>query len=137
MTDLFRPITVLKGVAKKRAELYGKLGISTPFDLLYHIPRNYIDYSCPVLINEAVLNENNVVAGTIIKKFPEQKIRQGLTLYKAVVNDGRNPFTVIFYNNVYIEQVFENTICKGCSLIIPIFINSSVNLVKMNKFLKP
>ena len=101
MTDLFRPITVLKGVAKKRAELYGKLGISTPFDLLYHIPRNYIDYSCPVLINEAALNENNVVAGTIVKKFPEQKIRQGLTLYKAVVNDGRNPFTVIFYNNVY------------------------------------
>ena len=101
MTDLFRPITVLKGVAKKRAELYGKLGISTPFDLLYHIPRDYIDYSCPVLINEAALNENNVVAGTIIKKFPEQKIRQGLTLYKAVVNDGHNPFTVIFYNNVY------------------------------------
>ena len=48
MTNLFRPVTVLKGVAAKRAGLYEKLGISTPFDLLYHIPRNYIDYSSPV-----------------------------------------------------------------------------------------
>lgn len=101
MTDLFRPITILKGVAAKRAGLYEKLGISTPFDLLYHIPRDYIDYSSPVGINQTVLNENNAVKGTVIKKFPEQKIRKGLSLFKAVVTDGNNPFTVIFYNNVY------------------------------------
>lgn len=101
MTDLFKPITVLRGVAAKRARLYEKLGIFTPFDLLYHIPRNYIDYSKPVLISDAVVNENNVVRGIVKKKFPEQRIRQGLILYKAVVTDGNNPFTVIFYNNVY------------------------------------
>lgn len=101
MTDLFKPITVLRGVAAKRARLYEKLGIFTPFDLLYHIPRNYIDYSNPVMINDAVTDENNVVKGTVIRKFPEQRIRQGLSLFKAVVTDGQNPFTVIFYNNVY------------------------------------
>lgn len=101
MTNLFRPVTVLKGVAAKRAGLYEKLGISTPFDLLYHIPRNYIDFSAPVPVNETVLNENNVVRGTVIKKFPEQRIRKGLSIFKAVVKDDGNPFTVIFYNNVY------------------------------------
>lgn len=101
LTDIFRPVTVLRGVAAKRAKLYEKLGISTPFDLLYHIPRDYIDFSSPVLINNAVLNENNVVAGTVINKFPEQRIRQGLTIFKAVVSDGVNDFTVVFYNNVY------------------------------------
>jgi len=101
MTNLFRPVTVLKGVAAKRAGLYEKLGISTPFDLLYHIPRNYIDYSSPVPVNETVLNENNVVAGIVMKKFPEQRIRKGLSVFKAVVSDNGNPFTVIFYNSVY------------------------------------
>ena len=70
MTELLKPETVLKGVAARRAGLYAKLGVSTPFDLLYHIPRNYIDYSAPVHINSAELNMNNVVAGTVMKKFP-------------------------------------------------------------------
>lgn len=107
MTDIFKPITVLHGVAAKRAKLYEKLGVFTPFDLLYHIPRDYIDYSRPVPINEAELNVNNVVRGTVYKKFPEQKIRQGLTLYKAVISDGQNAFTVIFYNNVYTFDALE------------------------------
>ncbi len=101
MTNLLRPVTSLRGVAAKRAGLYGKLGIETPFDLLYHIPRNYIDFSAPVPVNESAVNENCVVAGTVIKKFPEQRIRKGLSLFKAVVTDGTTPFTVIFYNNVY------------------------------------
>ncbi|MBQ5337023.1 MAG: ATP-dependent DNA helicase RecG, partial [Oscillospiraceae bacterium] len=94
-------MTVLKGVAARRAGLYAKLGVSTPFDLLYHIPRNYIDYSAPVHINRAELNMNNVVAGTVMKKFPEQKIRKGLSIFKAVVSCDGVPFTVVFYNNVY------------------------------------
>ncbi|MBE6852557.1 MAG: ATP-dependent DNA helicase RecG [Ruminococcus sp.] len=109
MTDIFKPITILKGVASKRAGLYEKLGIFTPFDLLYHIPRSYIDYSRPVPVSEAVTGENNVIKGTVIKKFPEQRIRQGLTLYKTVVTDGTNPFTVVFYNNVY---TFD-ALCEG------------------------
>lgn len=101
MTNLYRPVTVLRGVAAKRAELYKKLGISTPFELLYHIPRNYIDFSSPVPVSDAVLNENNVVAGTVSRKFPEQKIRKGFSVFKAVVTDGVAPFTVVFYNNPY------------------------------------
>ena len=101
MTELLKPVTVLKGVAARRAGLYAKLGVSTPFDLLYHIPRSYIDYSAPVHINRAELNENNVVAGTVMKKFPEQKIRKGLSIFKAVVSCDGVPFTVVFYNNVY------------------------------------
>mgnify|MGYP003303829072 CR=1 FL=1 len=64
-------IVKLKGVGERTAKLYEKLGIFTPFDLLYHIPRNYIDYSKPVPISDAVVNENNVVRGMVIKKFPE------------------------------------------------------------------
>ncbi len=107
LTEIFKPINVLRGVAAKRAKLYEKLKIFTPFDLLYHIPRDYVDFSSPVLINNAVLNENNVVSGTVLTKFPEQRIRQGLTIFKAVVSDGISDFTVIFYNNIYTFDSLE------------------------------
>lgn len=38
MHRLFQPITSLKYVAQKRAKLYDKLDITTPYDLLYHLP---------------------------------------------------------------------------------------------------
>ena len=38
-TALFQPIGTLKGVGQKRSAAYEKLGIQTPYDLLYHIPR--------------------------------------------------------------------------------------------------
>ena len=97
MTNLFKPIKVLKGVAEKRAKLYENIGVYTPFDLLYHFPRNYIDYRNPVCVSEAKLNENNVVSGLVLKKVPEQRIRQGLSIYKVLVTDGIDNFYVVFY----------------------------------------
>lgn len=107
MTEIYKPITVLKGVAVKRKKLYENLNITTPFDLLYHIPRSYVDYSSPIPISRANINENCVLKGTIVKKFPEQKIRQGLVLYKAFVSDGRDKFTIIFYNSNYAFDALE------------------------------
>lgn len=104
MTNLFKPIKVLKGVAEKRAKLYENIGVYTPFDLLYHFPRNYIDYRDPVCVSEAKLNENNVVSGLVLKKVPEQRIRQGLSIYKVLVTDGIDNFYVVFYNNVYAQE---------------------------------
>lgn len=107
ITKIFEPIKVLKNVAAKREELYANLGIHTPFDLLYHIPRSYVDYSSPVLITDAELNQNNVIAGTVIQKFPEKIIRKGLSIYKASVSDGVSTFMVIFYNNKYALNSLE------------------------------
>ena len=51
--DLQTSIRYLKGVGERRAALYGKLGIETMEDLLYHIPRDYIDLSHPLPLAEA------------------------------------------------------------------------------------
>ena len=53
MHRLFQPITSLKYVAQKCAKLYDKLDITTPYDLLYHLPRHYMDYRNPISIAEA------------------------------------------------------------------------------------
>ena len=42
--NLFSEIEYLKGVGKARGEKYRKLGINTPYELIYHFPRSYMDF---------------------------------------------------------------------------------------------
>ncbi|MBZ4671289.1 MAG: ATP-dependent helicase RecG [Oscillospiraceae bacterium] len=100
MADLFSPVKYLKGVGEKRAELYAKLGIYTIYDLLWHIPRGYVDYSSPVKISQAENDLRTAVEGVVKKKFPEATAN-GIKLYKVLASDGENDFKVVFFNNRY------------------------------------
>ena len=101
MNRLFSPVSSLKGVGEKRAAYYKKLGVSTVYDLLYHLPRGYVDFSCPVSPVDAPVNEYCVLKGRIVMKMPEQRIRKGLSIFKAKATDGLNDFMVVIYNNYY------------------------------------
>ena len=79
MHRLFQPITSLKYVAQKRAKLYDKLDITTPYDLLYHLPRHYMDYRNPISIAEAQNQTLAVLRVQILQKLAPQFIRSGLT----------------------------------------------------------
>ncbi len=94
-------IKFLKGVGPKRAELYNKLGVSTVADLLCHYPRSYMDFSAPVSINNALLDENNIIKGRIVKKLAVARIRKGMTIYKAVMTDDESDITIVIYNNEF------------------------------------
>ena len=54
-TTLFSEIEYLKGVGRARGEKYRKLGVTTPFELIYHIPRDYLDFRTHVPVSQAVL----------------------------------------------------------------------------------
>lgn len=99
MNELDVSVRSLKGVGEKRGNCYEKLGIRTVRDLLYHIPRDYVDYSEPKPVLEAPLNENCVIKARVMQKLREQRIRKGLSVYKVIMNDEENDFTVVFYNN--------------------------------------
>lgn len=101
MNKLFMPVSQLKGVGAKKAESYKKLGITTVYDLIYHLPRGYVDFSSPVSPLEAPINEYCVLKGKIVMKMPEQRIRKGLSIFKAKATDGLNDFMVVIYNNYY------------------------------------
>ena len=101
MDALFQPVANLKGIGTKRAEALEKLGIRTPYDLLYHVPRGYLDYSHPVPIAAAPTGEPCVIRVQIVHKLAPQFIRKGMTIFKAVATDGLNDVTVILYNNPY------------------------------------
>lgn len=101
MDELFQPVSQLKGIGTKRAEALARLGIQTPYDLLYHVPRSYLDYSHPVSIAAVQPGETGVIRVQIVQKFPPQYIRKGMTIFKAVATDGASDVTVVIYNNPY------------------------------------
>lgn len=108
MNELFKSVSKLKGVGEKRSLAYGKLGISTPYDLLYHLPRNYIDYSAPVTVSEAPFGETAVLKLTIRSKLPPQYIRKGFSIYKAAAYDETGDIMVTFYN---VSYIFDSLVC--------------------------
>lgn len=107
MNELFQSIETLPGVGAARAAKYKKLGIATPFDLLYHFPRTYIDYSSPIYISDAEPMTQAVVRCTVTKKMNPQYIRKGFTIYKLIATDGISDFTIVFYNNPYTHQAMQ------------------------------
>lgn len=105
--NLFSEIEYLKGVGKARGEKYRKLGITSPYELIYHIPRSYLDFRCHVPVQQAVLNEYNVLKLTIFRKMPPQRVRGGLVICKAAATDGTDDILVVVYNNIYGFQTLK------------------------------
>lgn len=102
------PIRELKGVGEKRALLYGKIGIKTAGDLIFHFPRRYIDYSEPMALNQTEIGQHAVIRAVVVKKMPAARIRKGLTLYKIFAeDDSRERFTVIYYNNRFAADALK------------------------------
>lgn len=100
-TNLFSEIEYLKGVGKAKGEKYRKLGISTPYDLLYHIPRDYMDFRTHIPIAQTENEEHCVLKLTITKKLPPKAIRKGLVICHAAATDGIDDILIVIYNNVY------------------------------------
>lgn len=102
MSDsLFSDIQYMKGIGNAKAEKYHHLGINSPYELIYHIPRNYLDFRAYVPIVQAELNSHNFLKLTVISKSTPQSIRKGLVICKAVATDGTDSIIINIFNNVY------------------------------------
>ncbi|MBP5580212.1 MAG: ATP-dependent DNA helicase RecG, partial [Ruminococcus sp.] len=77
------------------------------FELIYHIPRDYLDFRTHVPVSQAVLGENNVLKLTVFRKMPPQRIKGGLVICKAAASDGIDDILIVVYNNVYYFQALK------------------------------
>lgn len=106
-TSLFSDIEYLKGVGKAKGEKYRKLGITSPYELIYHIPKNYLDFRAYVPVMQAELNNYNVLKLTIVSKSPPQAVRGKLVICHAVATDGIDTIIITIFNNVYYFHALE------------------------------
>ena len=106
MSSLFeKEIQELKGVGEKRARLFRKLGVPTVGALLRFYPRSYEDWSHPLPIDRAPLQEVCTIRATVLSRVSETRVRQGMVLYRTSVTDGVRDLTVTFFNNPYVKNL--------------------------------
>jgi ATP-dependent DNA helicase RecG len=99
MTDK-KPISQLPGVGPKRAALYKKLDLLTVKDLLYHFPRDYLDFNDMVEIEDIPVGETGIFRAVVKQKLtPYISFRH--TIYRAVLTNGKTDILCTFFNTSY------------------------------------
>ena len=119
--ELQSDIRYLKGVGESRAQLYHKLGVDTVEDLLYHIPRRYVDLTHPTPLAEAIPGQKCAVRALLAAKGREQRIRRGLSVFRLTAVDGPVTLHITFFNAKYTvdslregeEYLFYGTVAGG------------------------
>lgn len=100
-------IRYLKGIGEKRAALFSKLRVFSIYDLLRLYPRDYLDLRAPGGLPPYGDGTPHAVSCIIVGKQAPARIRGGLTLYKLRASDGKEDFTVTFYNTPYAYDRLE------------------------------
>ena len=63
---LATPVQFLKGVGPKKAELFKRLGVETVLDLLYHLPREHVDWTRITPVAKAAPGTVCAVRGRVV-----------------------------------------------------------------------
>jgi ATP-dependent DNA helicase RecG len=107
------PVTYLKGVGPKRAELLARLDINVAGDLLFHVPHRYEDASTVAPISSLEPGMDATVIGHVISKgvIPTRK---GLRIFQAVLRDASGMIEVSWPGQPFLDR----TIQKGDVLLV-------------------
>ncbi|MEE1077302.1 MAG: ATP-dependent DNA helicase RecG [Acutalibacteraceae bacterium] len=106
MASLFeQPIEFLKGVGKKRAELFKKLGVNSVGDLICYYPRTYEDWSNFVNISDLKAEEICCIKAVVTAPPSESRVSGGRIITKVRLADDSGVVTATFFNNRYIKNM--------------------------------
>ncbi|HPK45750.1 MAG TPA: OB-fold nucleic acid binding domain-containing protein, partial [Spirochaetota bacterium] len=103
---LDKSIQYIKGIGPKRAALlYNELGLETVEDLLYFLPRKYIDRSNTKSINNCFVNDFVTVMG-IVKQVKISGHKK--KFLEIVIDDGTDTLSGVFFGGIqYFIKLFE------------------------------
>ncbi|MBS82979.1 MAG: ATP-dependent DNA helicase RecG [Gammaproteobacteria bacterium] len=93
---IYDDITYLKGVGPKRATQLKAYGINQVIDILYHLPRKYLDRRNIKKIRETKIGESAVVIGKIISK--NVKLVGKRRLFQLTIADETGELQCIWFN---------------------------------------
>ncbi len=110
------PIQYCKGIGPKRAELLGKLGISTIEDALSYLPWRYEDRGNLKKIGRLAYGTYETVRGEVVSAEVVQTRRQRVKVFELVITDKSGLLTGSWYNQPFMKKMFktgQNVILSG------------------------
>ena len=105
--DLKGPVTALKGVGPKKAELLAKLNIRTIEDLMFFFPRDYEDRRNRISICDLKEEQSAVIRGRVVSIKNDRYRRSGKQLLKLTISDDTGTVEVVFFNAKYLAGSFR------------------------------
>ena len=93
---IYDDITYLKGVGPKRAKQLKAYGIHKILDVLYHLPRKYLDRRNIKPINQIKIGEQAVIIGKIITKNIKKLGKR--RLFQINISDGTGEVQCVWFN---------------------------------------
>lgn len=128
MASLFEfPIEHLKGIGKKRGELFRKLGVRSVGELICYYPRTYEDWSNYVNIADLQANEICCVKAMVTAPPSESRVAGGKIITKVRLTDDTGAVTATFFNNRYIK----NMLIYNCEYVFMGKVHSSMNRLEL------
>ena len=103
---LMKVAQYVRGVGPRNAALLRKLKIETVGDLLYHLPRKYLDCSKIVPMNRARRSQFCTVRGNVIDA-ESRRTFSGKTIAKFVLTDGTGAIAAVWFNAPYMARAMK------------------------------
>jgi ATP-dependent DNA helicase RecG len=100
------PVKFLKGVGERRAEALHRLNIDTARDLLWHLPRRYLDASTITPLAEARIGSELTCLGRVVAKRV-MPTRRGLRMFRAVLRDESGVLECVWPGQPFLDRVIK------------------------------
>jgi ATP-dependent DNA helicase RecG len=101
--DASTAVQFLPGVGPRRAQLLGKLGIVTTRDLLWHLPRAWIDRSRITPLARLIPGAGQT-AVAVIRRAAIARLRGGMSLFRADLEDSSGRAGAVWFHQPYLAQ---------------------------------
>ncbi len=99
-------VSELKGVGEKTLTLLDKLNIHTVGDLVYDLPRGFMDLKEPVIPDSSCIGRLISVKGSVVKGSVHI-IKKGRTMTFAKIASGDTAVSIVYFNAPYMKKTLE------------------------------
>jgi ATP-dependent DNA helicase RecG len=101
------PVQYCKGIGPRRAELLGKLGITTVDDALLYLPWRYEDRGNLKKISRLAFGTYETVSGEVASAEVVQTRRQRVKVFELVITDGTGFLVGSWFNQPFMKKTFK------------------------------
>ncbi len=117
--ELFSPVQYLKGVGPERAKALNEVGVLTVEDLLYYLPRRYLDRSRVVKIADLKVGEEVTVIGNVLDV---RIVRRRSARFVVTLHDGSGYLALVWFNvPSFLPNYFERGMEVAASGVVSIY----------------
>lgn len=104
--DLKTPAQFLKGVGPQRAELLERLGLKTAQDVIFFLPRDYLDLTELTSIGDLKDGQTYRIVGTVAE-VDARDLGGGRSMLGVLVKQGNEYLRAVWFNQPFLRREFR------------------------------